>query len=98
MLEISKLDNGCRIIGEVDIANSKEFEEAILDYVDQGIPVIRLDLSNMEYIDSTGLGVLMNIRRNLLGEGQEIILVQPKRSIQKLMQLTGVDQIFTIEN
>lgn len=98
MLEISKLDNGCKITGEVDIANSKEFEEAILEWVEQGAPVIRLDLSDMEYIDSTGLGVLMNIRRNLLGENQEIILVQPKRSIQKLMQLTGVDQIFTIEN
>ncbi len=98
MIDIQRQPDGLKITGEVDIATSDEFENAINELVKAELPLIRLDLEDMEYIDSTGLGILMNIKKNRLGENQDIILVNPKRSIAKLMQLTGVDRIFKIEN
>lgn len=95
---VDKDNNEVILNGEVDIATSGQFEEAIMELVEANVPKIRLNMSDMEYIDSTGIGILMAIRKNSIGDDQEIILVKPKRSIVKLMQLTGVDQIFNIES
>lgn len=97
-VNVDKNTNEVKLIGEVDIATSSQFEDAIMELVEANAPIIKLDMSDMEYIDSTGIGVLMAIRKNSIGDNQEIILVKPKRSIVKLMQLTGVDQIFNIES
>ena len=51
----------------------------------------------MEYIDSTGIGILMNLKKNILNDNQSVVLYRPKRSIMKLFQLTGIDQIYKIE-
>lgn len=98
MLEIINEGDGVKISGEVDIATSSQFEDAILSQVRAKRPQVRLDVEDMEYIDSTGIGILMDIKKNHLNAGQEIVLIKPKRSILKLLQLTGADRIFTIEN
>lgn len=96
-MEIKNQDNISKIIGEVDIATAKDFENGILELVNAGLPVIKLDLTDMDYIDSTGIGILMNIKKNILKDDQEIILINPKRSIKKLFELTGANQVFKIE-
>ncbi len=96
MLDIQSKGNQIFINGEVDIATAEGFEKAVKDLVDAQEKVIEIDMQQMDYIDSTGLGILMDINKNRLADGQKIVLVKPKRSIQKLMQLTGVDKIFEI--
>lgn len=96
MVEIKNTDNISKIIGEVDIATAKQFEKAITDLLEVEDLVV-LDMTDMDYIDSTGMGILMNLKKNVLGENQDIVLYRPKRSIQKLFQLTGIDQVFKIE-
>ncbi len=97
MVDISNQEHVSKIKGEVDIATAKQFEDAILEQLEKEYPIIVLDLTEMDYIDSTGIGILMNIKKNVLKDGQDIVLYRPKRSIQKLLQLTGVEQVFTIK-
>ena len=99
MLTIDLLNDGrkgCKITGEVDVAVAAPFREALQKAVDSGTEEIYLDLSDMDYIDSTGIGILIDTKKNVMKPGQQFILIHPKRSIAKLFQLTGVDQIFQI--
>ena len=57
MVEITNHDHVSKIKGEVDIATAKEFEDAILNQIEKDYPVIVLDLTEMDYIDSTGIGI-----------------------------------------
>ncbi|MGI6108617.1 MAG: STAS domain-containing protein [Eubacteriaceae bacterium] len=99
MLTIDLLKDGrqgCKIVGEVDVATASPFRDALEQAVDSGAKEIFLDISDMEYIDSTGIGILIDMKKNIMEPDQEFVLIHPKRSIAKLFQLTGVDQIFRI--
>ena len=96
-MKIISTDAGCKINGEVDVATSGAFRSALEDEISQGKTTIVLDMSEMEYIDSTGIGVLMDLKKNCMAPEQNFLLFHPKRSIVKLMQLTGVDNIFEIQ-
>ncbi len=96
MVEITNTDNISKIVGEVDIATAKAFENAIMELLETE-DLIVLDMTDMEYIDSTGIGILMNLKKNILNDNQNVVLYRPKRSILKLFQLTGIDQIYKIE-
>ncbi len=98
MLKMILTDNGCKVEGEVDIATASQFNDAIREQIKKGLPELVLDLTDMEYIDSTGIGILMDIKKNVLPKAHSLVLLNPKRSILKLMQLTGADQIFEIRN
>lgn len=98
-MKISALQDGrdgVAISGEVDIYSINEFKEPIRALIEAGKKTLYLDFSDMEYIDSTGIGVLIELRQQSMAGDQEIILVNPKRSINKLFSMTGVDKIFQI--
>ncbi len=87
---------GVKITGEVDVATAAPFREALEEVISGGDEKVYLDLSDMDYIDSTGIGILIDIKKNVMKPDQQFVLINPKRSIRKLFQLTGVDQIFPI--
>lgn len=94
--QISDGRKGLKITGEVDVATAAPFREALEEVVASGNNEIFLDISDMDYIDSTGIGILIDMKKNVMKPEQQFVLINPKRSIRKLFQLTGVDQIFTI--
>lgn len=97
MLEIVNVGNNSKIRGEVDLATAEEFENAIMELVNTKEPRLELDLSGLDYIDSTGVGILMNVKKNLLEEGQDLVIINPTPNTLKLFKLTGIDRVFTIE-
>lgn len=63
MLKVNRDNNTLDIIGEVDISTAEEFKDGILALVEEKVPEINLNMQDMEYIDSTGLGILMDIKK-----------------------------------
>nr|MBP8866261.1 STAS domain-containing protein [Acetobacterium sp.] len=57
---------------------------------------IILDCSELSYMDSTGMGVLIELRNKTKELGQKIIMMNPRPNIRKLLALTGVDKIIEI--
>jgi len=99
MLTVNSLGDGrqgLKIEGEVDVATAAPFREALEKAIQSEEQKIFLDISDMEYIDSTGIGILIDLKKNQMKKDQQFVLINPKRSIAKLFQLTGVDQIFPI--
>lgn len=95
IIEVGKT-NMVKIKGEIDIYSIEEFKAAIEEKIDTQVQEIRLDCSELSYMDSTGMGVLIELRNKTKKMGQKIVMVNPRPNIKKLLALTGVDKIIEI--
>jgi anti-sigma B factor antagonist len=85
--------------GELDVASAPRLREAMLDALagrDDAF-VITLDMSGIEFLDSTGLGVLVAVLKRMRFVGGDLVIRAPSRSVRKLFGLTGLDKVFTVE-
>ena len=55
-----------------------------------------VDLSEVSFIDSSGLGALVGAEKEMRAAGHELRLVVTQPQITRLLTLTGLDQVFTI--
>lgn len=83
--------------GDVDIATSVTLRAALIDAVAQS-PSLVLDLGDVEFIDSTGLSALVLGHQRAQQAGGTLILRRCTSSVERLLGVTGLDQVLTIEN
>jgi anti-anti-sigma factor len=97
--EMTRDGDGRTIIvaGELDIGTREQLEAGFAQYASTHDDV-RMDLSGVTFIDSSGLRSLVALTRHLDGLTQ-IVLVNPSGAMTRLLSLTGVDDvgIFRIE-
>lgn len=84
-----------RVSGEVDLANVDRLRDAIQPAVSNCRNVI-LDLSNLKYIDSTGLYVLTGAQQGLQQHNCRLVVVGAPLTIAKVMRLFGFDKLATL--
>ena len=85
-----------RLRGELDVVTSPNLREAMLELIDDGARTIIVDMSGLELIDSTGLGVLVGVLKRVLQYDGELKLRAPTRHARKVFDITGLDRVFTI--
>jgi anti-sigma B factor antagonist len=93
--EMGKTNMVC-IKGEIDIYSIEKFRDTIEKIIKTQAPEIILDCSELSYMDSTGMGVLIELRNKTKEMGQKIIMMNPRPNIKKLLTLTGVDKIIEV--
>lgn len=59
---------------------------------------IIIDCTNLEYISSSGLRILLNIRKNAAAVGSKVTILNINDEIQKVFQMTGFNTLFDIQN
>jgi anti-sigma B factor antagonist len=82
--------------GEVDIYTAPQFKERMLELLDGGVTNLVIDLSQVSFIDSTALGVLIGGVRRVNSAGGTMALVVVSRPVQRVLNITGLDRVFTI--
>ena len=90
---------GARVIsisGEVDLMTAPELKESVYGVLDSGVKELVLDMSELDFIDSSGLGVLVGTLKRVRSAGGSICLVCGRDSVLKVLRLTGLDKVFTI--
>ncbi|HOW22921.1 MAG TPA: STAS domain-containing protein [Sedimentibacter sp.] len=99
-LEIESMLQGkdivIRPIGEVDIYTSPELKNSVLSLIEDKKTDIVIDGESLDYIDSTGLGVLMCIYKKLQEKNLNFKIVNLKPNIYKLFDITGLNKVFDI--
>jgi anti-anti-sigma factor len=86
------------VVGAVDRATAPQLLEAMGAALDSGEKVI-LDLAAMTFIDSQGLEVLIEAHaRAREGRLQRVVLRSPRPQARKVLEITGLDQLLTIED
>jgi anti-sigma B factor antagonist len=81
--------------GEVDLATSPQLRDCLAGIVDDK-PSIVVDLDDVGFIDSTGIGVLVGGVKRARSNGGDLALVCNQRRILKVLEITGLTQIFSV--
>jgi anti-sigma B factor antagonist len=82
--------------GEVDVYTSTQLKEEITSILAAGAKYILLNLAKVEYLDSTGLGLLIGALKRLRENGGNLIIVSPSVRIVRVFEITGLYKIFKI--
>jgi len=83
--------------GEIDIFNSAEMKKSLTDLVNQKNSDMVLDCKYLDYIDSTALGALVGVLKNVKSYGGSIYLRNVKPNLSKLFKITNLDKVFLLE-
>lgn len=83
---------------EIEVYNAADLKNELSDIIDKGSINIIIDLINIEYIDSSGLGVLVSTLKKLRTVDGNLILVSPKNPIKQILELTSLNKVFSITN
>jgi len=83
--------------GELDIASASALREALLQLLaDEVVPDLTVDGSGITFVDSSGLAVLLMASRRWGQAGKRIVLRSPSRTLERIVDLTGVRRAFEI--
>jgi anti-sigma B factor antagonist len=84
------------VAGEVDVYTAPGLRDRVSDLLDGGQHQIVIDLGGVEFLDSTGLGVLVAGLNRAREVGGSLSLVCPQERVLKLFRITGLDEVFTV--
>ena len=84
------------VSGEVDIFTAPRFKECMVELLDDGVRRLVIDLSDVTFLDSTALGVLIGGVRRAHGVGGTMALVVTSRPVERVLGVTGLDRVFAM--
>lgn len=82
--------------GEVDVYTAPRLRERLVELVEQGARHVVVDLSRVEFLDSTGLGVLVGALKRLRAAGGTLGLVCAHERLLKIFRITALDRVFAL--
>ena len=85
------------LAGELDLYNSHQIREALLTYTAEQPARLVIDLGEVEFIDSTALGVLVEARSRM-NEKQTFLLAAPGLESRRALEISGLDRHFTVHS
>lgn len=84
------------VAGEIDVATAPRLRKEAIAIVAEGHHEVVLHLEAVDFLDSTGLGVLIGVLRRINAVGGELRLVCSTPHILDLFTLTGLDRVFDL--
>jgi anti-sigma B factor antagonist len=81
------------VSGEIDLFTAERLQEGIDEAAAVGAGTVLLDLSDVGFIDSTALGVIVQETKRLEGRGHALILVTNDPRTVRVLEVTGLDRV-----
>jgi anti-sigma B factor antagonist len=85
-----------RLRGSLDLATAPAVRAALTDATDRGSHNMIVDLTQLEFLDSTGLGVLIGAHRRTTERGKTLRLIVNDGPILRLLNITGLIVVFAV--
>jgi anti-sigma B factor antagonist len=98
-LSDESLDDATHLIavrGEVHVSTAPEFSERLNEAIATGKTGVVIDMTDVEFIDSTGLSVLLNALRRVTRQQGRLALVVSNPTVLRLFEITRLDSTFDI--
>ena len=87
------------VAGEIDLYTAPRLHGELATALAGGGPVrIVVDMSKVEFCDSTGMNVLLAAHRLATERGGDLTLAAPRASVRKILEVTGLESVFTIHD
>ncbi len=98
-----ELDDGVRLLtihGELDLHSAPELEGVLDQALAAKRPAILIDLSECEFIDSTGLALIVRAWQDLANGdgGGRLVLCCPNSQVRRLLDITGLESSISLHN
>jgi anti-sigma B factor antagonist len=84
--------------GEVDLDTAPQLKGRLKEALDKGSANIVVQLAEVAFLDSSGLGVLIGALKRCKEAGGILALVSPRRPVRKVLSITGLDKVFPIHD
>jgi anti-sigma B factor antagonist len=84
--------------GEIDVYTAPRLRQAIIDLVEGGARHIVVDMGAVDFLDSTGLGVLVGGLKRVKIQDGELSIVTSQDKILKIFDITGLNKVFSIHD
>ncbi|MFP5362686.1 MAG: STAS domain-containing protein [Thermoleophilia bacterium] len=81
------------LFGELDLAGADRVEEELLRIESSDVRSIVLDLSGLEFMDSTGVRLILAADARSRDDGKRLLLRRGPPSVQRVLQISGVEQM-----
>ena len=82
------------ISGDIEMMIIKEFKTRLLDIGNNTDKDIDIDLSNVDYIDSSGIGVLITLLKLQKGKGKELKINKISPRVMDILKLSSLSEVF----
>jgi anti-sigma B factor antagonist len=95
---VKELDQGRAVVdvgGEADFDSSPALVRVCMDLIDQGRVHLVLDLSGVEFFDSSGVNALVRIRRQAIERGGSVVLAAVGHVVERILAVSEVDKLIT---
>jgi anti-anti-sigma factor len=99
-VEVRSADRAAVVVvsGELDLASAPALEEELHRALADAADLLIVDLRELEFIDSTGLGLLIKANRQAEAAGRRFAIVKGQSQVQRLLGVTGIEQRLTLVN
>lgn len=84
--------------GEVDAFTAPHLKEKLLELIQHSIyPTVSLDVANVTYMDSTGVGVLIGAMKACKRSDRKLVIKNVPPRIERLFKITGLIDVISVE-
>jgi anti-sigma B factor antagonist len=84
--------------GEIDVYTAPKLRECLVELVNSGKHNLIVDMEKVEFLDSTGLGVLVGGLKRVRAHDGKLLLVCTQERILKIFRITGLTKVFPIHD
>jgi anti-sigma B factor antagonist len=84
------------LTGELDLATAPQLRACLASLPEEGENEVVLDLTGLDFIDSTGLSVLVMVFTRTRAAGCAMVIRNPSSAVIRILEITGLASIFTI--
>ncbi len=88
--------NVLTLAGEIDVYTAPRLRQAIIDLVEAGKTNLVIDMEKVDFLDSTGLGVLVGGLKRVKTTDGTLAIVATQDKILKIFDITGLNKVFSI--
>lgn len=94
-MSVSDLDNGIQAIavrGELDLSTAPDLERPLEEVLESGEGPVLVDLSECDFIDSTGIALIVRAMQRLESEsGRNLVVCSYNDQVRRVLDITGLD-------
>ena len=86
------------VTGDLDAATAPQLHGELVELANDGVDRVVLDLRKMPFVDSYGLGVIVNAKKRLSQQGNALCVVadDDQRTLRRRLEITGLDRVLPV--
>jgi anti-sigma B factor antagonist len=82
------------LVGDLDLLNAPLVRDELVRRLDEGVSRLSVDLSELNFLDSTGIATLVVVRKHALELGIGFDVHSPREAVCQVLEACGVDELF----